>query len=211
MRGGLLALGVAALVGCLTGPHQTLALTITIDDSTDTLSVTSSSSTTQITTGTGATITDSNGNQFALSAPGGGPVIVEWAAILDSILSSVPLSDRRVVILLEPGTNLASDILDPSNGPLLVGSDVEGQPPIDFNDFSAFCAASAQVACLSETGGYQELGSLLFPTVANLSIQFRSDLADVAVPEPGSLALLLSALGALLGLARLRRWNLMSS
>jgi len=60
------------------------------------------------------------------------------------------------------------------------------------------CAAFENITCTNETGAYQELGTTLFPPSppfgSIISIQFRSDVAEVPVPEPASFVLFGTAL-----------------
>jgi hypothetical protein len=142
---------VLVLLFATCAPTIAHALSIRIDDSSDSLTVTSDSATTQIVTGTGKTITDLFGNEFSVPGPyeGGGSlttVVVEWAAITDPALVSPPdgTTFPEDVFVLESATTI-SDFLDESADAnfhtLLFVSDVEGQPP--FGIPTTICAMGA--------------------------------------------------------------------
>jgi len=125
MRKGLLVLSVALLTGLLAAQSPSRAsLAITIDDLGDTIQVTSNSTSSQILTGTGSTVTDALGNTYCISGPSTGCLTVERATIVDPGLVS---SANEGVVLLEPSTGLISDELAGFTGVLIAVSDVEGQ------------------------------------------------------------------------------------
>jgi PEP-CTERM motif len=115
--------------------------------------------------------------------------------------------------LTEPGSQLLSDALKNVSISLGMNLGIIEYNLFSDNELGQIGITSACCDLLAEDGTFQLMPSNFFASDllggTNVQIYLKSDASEV--PEPGSLALLLSALGGLLGLLWLRRRNFLAA
>jgi hypothetical protein len=181
-------LSIAGSILALMCSSPAAALTITIDDTTDNVVITSDSANTHVS---------------------GGPEASSFQ-ITDPLLNN-PGTGVAAVLVEPPGGLTGFQILsdgisvDPTTFALSFESDTDG---VTFTAVN--CSLPAVFDCIAETGSPVDVGPIVYGASSGISIIVTSDLDPV--PEPSGLAILASALAGMVGLtwrrrARIDRWD----
>jgi hypothetical protein len=136
----------------------------------------------------------------------------QWALTITfpfTTAASVTVSD---IGLTEPGSQLLSDAFQNVSVSLGMNLGIVGYNLFSDNELGQIGITSTCCQLLTEDGTFQQMPSNFFSSDllgTTVLIYLKSDASEV--PEPGSLALLLTALGGLLGLLWLRRRNFLAA
>jgi hypothetical protein len=179
-------LSIAGSILALMCSSPAAALTITIDDTTDNVVITSDSTSTHV---------ENLGSEIF--------------QITDPSLNNA--GTGTAVDFIEPPGGLTG--LQPTSDGIAVNSNtfsLEFNSDVDGGGFVQVNCSSAVFDCVAETSSPVDVGPILYGASSGISIIVTSDLDPV--PEPSSLAILASALAGMVGLtwrrrARIDRWG----